>query len=59
MTDATHTQHGENGEPAEPTNAELAQKILEREEEGADSGKNIAQNSADVDAELKKLLQEA
>ena len=59
MTDATHTHHGEKGEHEEPTSAEVAQKIVEREEEGADSGENIAQNSADVDAELKKLLQEA
>ena len=58
MTDATHTQHDEEGEPTEPTNAELAQKILDRDKEGADSGKNIAQSSADIDAELQKLLQE-
>ena len=59
MSDATHTQHDENGEATESTNAELAQKILDREEEGDKSGQNIAQNSAEVDAELKKLLQEA
>lgn len=58
MSDATHTQHDENGEMAEPTNAERAQRILDREEEGADSGENISQNSADVNEELKKLLQE-